>query len=104
MRRGVTVAVTTYLDTDWFVRQMIRRPVATYDAANGPSIYRGTNWKKPVGPPLKITFAEADAIPEYIQIAQPQLFRTANIVLNIPPGYLVPAQLVLLRLLKASYP
>jgi hypothetical protein len=89
VRRDVTVAVTTYLDTDWFVRQMIRRPVATYDAANGPTIYRNKVWKKPIGPPLKMTFAEADAIPEYIQIAQPQIFRQGNIVLNIPPGYLV---------------
>ncbi|MDP9201476.1 MAG: DUF2723 domain-containing protein, partial [Gemmatimonadota bacterium] len=31
VRRDVTVAVTTYLDTDWFVRQMIRRPIADYD-------------------------------------------------------------------------
>ena len=33
VRRDVTVAVSTYLDTDWFVRQMIRRPVEEYDAA-----------------------------------------------------------------------
>jgi Protein of unknown function (DUF2723) len=104
VRRDVTVAVTTYLDTDWFVRQMIRRPVATYDAANGPAIYRNMVWKKPDGPPLKMTFAEADAIPEYIQIAQPQIFRQGNIVLNIQPGYLVRDQLVLLRLIKDSYP
>jgi Protein of unknown function (DUF2723) len=104
VRRDVTVAVTTYLDTDWFVRQMIRRPVATYDAANGPAIYRNKVWKKPNGPPLKMTFAEADAIPEYIQIAQPQIFRQGNIVLNIQPGYLVRDQLVLLRLIKDSYP
>ena len=104
VRRDVTVAVTTYLDTDWFVRQMIRRPVATYDAANGPAIYRNKVWKKPNGPPLKMTFAEADAIPEYIQITQPQIFRQGNITLNIEPGYLVRNQLVLLRLIKDAFP
>src|SRR5438876_578584 len=100
VRRDVTVAVTTYLDTDWFVRQMIRRPIETYDAAKGPAIYRNKQWKKPSGPPLKMTFAEADAIPEYIQITQPQIFRQGNITLNIPPGYLVRDQLVVLRLIK----
>ncbi len=84
VRRDVTVAVTTYLDTDWFVRQMIRRPIETYDAAKGPAIYRGTTWKKPSGPPLKMTFAEADAIPEYIQINQPQIFKQNNITLSVP--------------------
>jgi hypothetical protein len=104
VRRDVTVAVTTYLDTDWFVRQMIRRPIATYDAAKGPAIYRNQVWKKPSGPPLKMSFAEADAIPEYIQITQPQIFRQGNITLNIPPGYLVRDQLVLLRLIKDAFP
>jgi hypothetical protein len=104
VRKDVTVAVTTYLDTDWFVRQMIRRPVATYDAAAGPAIYRNKVWKKPVGPPLKMTFAEADAIPEYIQITQPQMFRQGDITLTIQPGYLVRDQLVFLRLIKDSYP
>jgi Protein of unknown function (DUF2723) len=104
VRRDVTVAVTTYLDTDWFVRQMIRRPIADYDAAKGPSIYRNQQWKKPSGPPLKMTFAQADSIPEYIQITQPQIFRKDNITLNIPPGYLVRDQLVLLRLIKDAFP
>ena len=104
VRRDVTVAVTTYLDTDWFVRQMIRRPIETYDAAKGPAIYRGTPWKKPSGSPLKMTFAEADAIPEYIQINQPQIFKSGNITLNIDPGYLVRDELVLLRLIKDAFP
>ena len=104
VRRDVTVAVTTYLDTDWFVRQMIRRPIETYDAAKGPAMYRNKTWKKPSGPPLKMTFAEADAIPEYIQISQPQVFRQGNITLNIQPGYLVRDQLVLLRLIKDAFP
>ena len=83
---------------------MIRRPVETYDAAKGPAIYRNQQWKKPVGPPLKMTYAEADAVPEYIQLNQPQIFRHGNITLNIEPGYLVRDQLILLRLIKDAFP
>ena len=104
VRRDVTVAVSTYLDTDWFVRQMIRRPVEEYDAAKGPALFRGREWKKPSGPPFKMTFAEADAVPEYIQLSEPQLFRQGNISLTIPPGYLVRDQLLLLRLIKDALP
>ena len=100
VRRDVTVAVSTYLDTDWFVRQMIRRPVEEYDAAKGPALFRGKQWKKPTGPPFRMTFTEADAVPEYIQLAEPQLFRHGNISLTIPPGILVRDQLLLLRLIK----
>src|ERR1700736_5270112 len=83
---------------------MIRRPIETYDAAKGPAIYRGTTWKKPSGPPLKMTFAEADAIPEYIQLSEPKIFKEGNITLNIDPGYLVRDELVLLRLIKDAFP
>jgi hypothetical protein len=86
------------------VRQMIRRQVETYDAAKGPAIYRNQVWKKPVGPPLKMTFAEADAIPDYIEITQPQIFRKDQINLSIQPGYLIRDQLVLLRLIRDSFP
>jgi hypothetical protein len=61
-------------------------------------------WKKPVGPPLKMTFAEADAIPNYIEITQPQIFRKDKIDLSIQPGYLIRDQLVLLRLIRDSFP
>ena len=47
IRRDVTVAVTSLLGTDWYVRQIIRRPVYEYDAARGPAIYRTTSWPKP---------------------------------------------------------
>jgi hypothetical protein len=104
VRRDVTVAVSTYLGTDWFARQMIRRPVETYDAASGPEVYRNREWTKPIGAPLKMTFGEADAIPDYIALTRPQVFRKDNIKLNIPAGYLLRDQLVLLRLIRDSFP
>ncbi len=104
IRKDVTVAVTSYLATDWFTRQLIRRPIADYDAAAGPAIYRNQQWKKPSGPPLRMTFAESDAIPEFIQIPQPQTFRHGNIVATIPAGVLMRDQIVLLRMIKDSYP
>ena len=104
VRRDVIVAVSTYLDTDWFVRQMIRRPVEEYDAAKGPALFRGREWKKPTGPPFRMTFAEADAVPEYIQITEPQLFRQGTMSLTVPPGYLLRHQLMLLRLIRDAMP
>ncbi len=104
IRKDVTVAVTSYLATDWFARQLIRRPIADYDAAKGPAIYRSQQWKKPGGPPLRMTFSESDAIPEFIQIPSPQTFRHGNIVATIPAGVLMRDQIVLLRMIKDSYP
>jgi hypothetical protein len=110
VRQDVLVLVTSYLNTDWFVRQVIRRPVREYDAAKGPVIYRGKTWPKPKGPPLKWTYAEADAQPDYMEIREPQTFRQRNIVLNISPEQLSPRglltrdQIVVLSLIKDAYP
>lgn len=104
VRQDVLVLVTSYLNTDWFVRQIIRRPVREYDAAKGPAIYRNQVWAKPSGSPLKMTFAEADALPEYVEIREPQLFKQRDLVATIQPGYLTRDQIVTLRLIKDSYP
>ncbi|HXV18180.1 MAG TPA: DUF2723 domain-containing protein, partial [Gemmatimonadaceae bacterium] len=104
VRQDVLVLVTSYLNTDWFVRQIIRRPVREYDAANGPAIYRGKVWPKPKGPPLKWTYAEADAQPDYMELRQAQTFKQRNIVTTIQPGYLTRDQIVTLTLIKDAYP
>jgi hypothetical protein len=104
VRQDVMVLVTSYLNTDWFVRQIIRRPVREYDAAKGPAIYRGKTWPKPKGPPLKWTYAEADAQPDYIEMREPQIFRQRNIVTTIQPGYLTRDQIVTLSLIKDAHP
>ncbi len=104
VRQDVLVLVTSYLNTDWFVRQMIRNPVREYDAAKGPAIYRNKVWPKPVGSPLKMTFAQADAQPQYIEVREPQVFKQNDIVATIKPGYLTRDQIIVLTLIKDSYP
>jgi hypothetical protein len=104
VRQDVLVVVTSYLNTDWFVRQIIRRPVREYDAAKGPAMYRGKTWPKPKGPPLKWTYAEADAQPDYMELREPQIFKQRNISATIPPGYLTRDQIVTLTMIKDAYP
>ena len=104
VRQDVLVLVTSYLNTDWFVRQIIRRPVREYDAAKGPALYRGKTWPKPKGPPIDWTYAQADAQMEYMEIREPQVFRQRNIVTTIQPGVLTRDQIVTLTLIKDAYP
>ena len=104
VRQDVLVLVTSYLNTDWFVRQVIRNPVREYDAAKGPAIYRYKTWPKPAGPPLKMTYAEADAVPPYVEIREPQVFRQRNIAANIRPGVLQRDQIITLQMIRDAYP
>jgi hypothetical protein len=112
IRRDVTVAVTSLLGTDWYVRQIMRRPIFEYDAARGPAIYRTTAWPKPTAPPLRMTIDEADSVPSYVLLPGPQQFRhdsmtvtiTGRVDPNAPAPYLTRDQVMVLRFIRDSFP
>jgi hypothetical protein len=85
VRKDVTVAVSSYLRTDWYVRQLIRRPIYEYDAAKGPAVYRGTQWPKPTKPILALSMAEADALPDFTAVDSAPVFQAGQIVAKIHP-------------------
>ncbi len=105
VRRDVTVAVTSLLNTDWYPRGLSHRPLAPYDAAHGPAVYRGLATTVPVKPVFSLTDAELDAVPEYLDVRTPQIFQTGALRAVIDPRRLelgVPTRgdLLVLQLLK----
>ncbi|MCU0648925.1 MAG: DUF2723 domain-containing protein, partial [Gemmatimonadaceae bacterium] len=104
VRRDVLIANTSLLNTDWYTRQLIRRPVFEYDAAKGPALYKDGTWVKPSGPPLKLTFDEADSIPLAIELPQSQSFTKGTLTATIPAGILQRADLLVFYMIRDAFP
>jgi hypothetical protein len=113
VRRDVTVAVTSLMNTDWFARGMIRRPIHAYDAERGPAVYRDKAWPKPDGPPLHLTLDEADTIPPYMFVQEALRFQVRGLDVRIDPRRLPPTRdggvlersdLIVLRMIADTWP
>jgi hypothetical protein len=113
VRRDVTVAVTSLMNTDWFARGMIRRPIHAYDVQRGPAVYRDRMWPKPEGPPLHLTLDEADSLPPYMLVPQALRFQARGLDIRIDPRHLPQARdggllergdLIVLRMIADTWP
>ncbi|MEO7455903.1 MAG: DUF2723 domain-containing protein [Gemmatimonadaceae bacterium] len=105
VRRDVTIAVTSLLNTDWYPRGLTRRPTVAYDAAKGPAVYRGMAAPPPTKPVFSLTQAELDSVPEYLDVRTPQVFQSGTLRAIVDPRrleYGVPLRgdLMVLQLLK----
>jgi hypothetical protein len=107
VRRDVTVAVTSLLNTDWYPRGLVRRPIEPYDVSRGPAAYRDRTWTLPTRPILTMSTAQLDAIPQYVDVREPQIFQHGGIRAIVDPrrlefGVPVRSDLIVLQLLREN--
>jgi len=101
------VLVLSLANTDWYLRQLQRRPPETFAPALAPALYSDQSWPRPASPWMSRFYLDgpADTLPPYLVLPQPVAGRLGPVTVTLDPKslgrpYLARSDLAVLQIIK----
>jgi hypothetical protein len=85
VRQDVTVLNAELAKTDWYDRQLERRPLATFDSASAPPLWRTRSYPKPAGPLWDLSLDTLDRIPLAYDFPEAHTMNLGGLTVTVDP-------------------
>ncbi len=100
IRRDVTLANLSLMNTEWHLRQLRRRSAPAFDPARSIAMWQGREWPRPEEPVLSMTEQELDGLPLIVAVPRGNVIRLDSLQLQIGEDYFEKRDLAMVALIR----
>ncbi|HTC24104.1 MAG TPA: DUF2723 domain-containing protein [Gemmatimonadales bacterium] len=102
IRRDVTLANLSLMNTRWHLRQLHRRQTPDFDPSRSIPLWRNGTWPKPKDPVLPLSIHELDSLPEAMRVDQKSGIQVDSVAITFGQDYLLLQDLAAIFLIKEN--
>ncbi len=102
VRRDVTLANLSLMNTRWHLKQLHRRRTPDFDPARAAALWRTGTWPKPPDPVLSLSEHEVDSLPEAMRVPEKGGLQIDSVTIAFGQDYLLLQDLATIFLIKEN--